>query len=131
MDGLLADVVRQQAATRPDDEALICGERRVTWRELQELSSRVANALLADGACSGDRVAVLARNNAEFFEVAFGVAKIGAVTVGLNWRLSPPELAAVLADAEPGLLLVDEESAELVHPDTAGRTRRHVQVDVA
>ena len=123
MDALLADVVREQAAARPDDEALVCGDRRLTWRQLDRHSSQVANALLADGVAPGDRVAVLARNNAEFFEVAFGAAKAGGLTVGLNWRLGPGELAAVLADAEPAVILVDDESAGLLPADGAARMR--------
>jgi long-chain acyl-CoA synthetase len=119
MSEVLADVVRGQAAARPADEALVCGTIRLTWRQLNERSSRVANALLGLGVGRGDRVGVLARNNAEFFEVAFGAAKIGAVTVGLNWRLAVGELDQVLADAEPAVLFVDDDSAVLISPAAA------------
>jgi long-chain acyl-CoA synthetase len=113
----LAEIVRSQARARPDGEALACGETRLTWAGLHQHSSQVANALRHRGVSAGDRVAVLARNNVEFFEVAFGVAKLGAVTVGLNWRLAAPELAAVLEDAEPRALLVDDDSASLLPDD--------------
>ncbi|HVE25484.1 MAG TPA: long-chain-fatty-acid--CoA ligase, partial [Sporichthya sp.] len=96
----------------------------LTWRQLDELSSRVANSLLGAGVGHGDRVAVLSRNNAEFFEVAFGAAKIGAVTVGLNWRLTPAELSLVLADAEPAVLFVDADSAGQV-PASAPRVLQY------
>jgi long-chain acyl-CoA synthetase len=110
----LADIVRRHAATRPDDEALVCEDTRLSWGRLDEHSSRVANALLAEGVRRGDRVGVLAKNTAEFFEVAFGAAKIGAVTAGLNWRLAAPELAQVLDDCAPSALFVDAEAAALV-----------------
>jgi acyl-CoA synthetase (AMP-forming)/AMP-acid ligase II len=110
----LADIVRAQAATRPGAEALVCGERRQTWAELHRRSSRVAHVLIGAGVGPGDRVAVLARNNAEFFEVAFGAAKAGAITVSLNWRLTGVELAEILADAEPAVLVLDAEFDGLV-----------------
>jgi acyl-CoA synthetase (AMP-forming)/AMP-acid ligase II len=110
----LADIVRTQAARQPEAEALSCGTRRLTWAQLDEHSSRVAGALIGAGARRGARVAVLSRNNAEFFEVAFGAAKAGLVTAPLNWRLAAPELAAILADLEPTVLFADRESAELL-----------------
>ncbi len=123
MDFVLPNIVREQAAARPDDEALVCGEARLTWSRLHERSSQVANALIGAGVVPGDRVAVLARNNAEFFEVAFGAAKAGGITVGLNWRLAPGELARVLLDADPLVLLVDAESAELLPTGALGHAR--------
>ena len=57
------------------------------------------NALAADGVGPGDRVAFLDRNGIEFFEVFFGCALLGAVSVAVNWRLAPAEIAAILEDA--------------------------------
>ncbi|MGQ0624681.1 MAG: long-chain-fatty-acid--CoA ligase [Sporichthyaceae bacterium] len=114
---VLADLIREQAAAHPGHEALVCGSTRLTWARLHDHSSRVANALLAGGVARGDRVGVLARNNAEFFEVAFGAAKIGAITVALNWRLAPSELAAVLDHAQPRVLITDGACAHLLPRD--------------
>lgn len=112
----LADLVRRHAAERPDAPALSCGNSTLTFRELHERSSRVANALLALNVGHGDRVAVLDRNGPSFFEIAFGCSKIGAVVVGLNWRLAPPEAEAVIRDADLSVLFVGVEQLPLV-PD--------------
>lgn len=76
--------------------------------------------LVAQGVKSGDRVAVLAQNRVEFIAMYYGCIRAGAALVPLNWRLSPPELARVLRDAECVVLLgedrlrtVAEEAARL------------------
>src|SRR5262249_53586538 len=63
-------------------------------------------ALRAAGVAAGDRVAFIDRNGPEWFEVTFGLAKLGAVNVSVNWRLAPPEMATIIADAgaEVGIL---------------------------
>jgi len=118
--GPLADLVRTQAAARPDAPAVSCGDRTLTFAELHGRSSRVAQALLGEGVGRGDRVAVLDKNSQTFFEVAFGCSKIGAVTVGLNWRLAAVELEDVLRDARVAVLLVGEEHRSLVPADLPG-----------
>ncbi len=115
----LADVLRQQAKSHGDSPALTFVDDASTlaalsYRELQRRSSQTANALLAAGVSSGDRVAILARNAPVFFELAFAVSQIGAALVGLNWRLAPPEIETILADAKPAVLLVDSELNHLL-----------------
>ena len=51
------------------------------------------------GWSAGDRVAFLDRNGIEYFEVFFGCALLGAVSVAVNWRLAPAEMAAIIEDA--------------------------------
>jgi long-chain acyl-CoA synthetase len=105
----LAAVARAQARIRPERPALTYEGRTLTYRELDARSSRVAQALLAAGVTAGDRVAVLDKNTPEFFEVQFGAAKVGAVTVAVNWRLAPREIAFILEDAAARVLVVGEE----------------------
>ena len=101
----VADVIRRHAAQRPLAVALRHGERELTYAELDERSNRLAQALLAGGVHAGTRVAYLDRSATEIVELLFAASKIGAVLVPLNWRLAPPELAAVLADAQAPLLI--------------------------
>lgn len=110
----LADLLRAHARDRPERPALVAGERRLTYAELHERSSRAANALRAAGVRGGDRAALLVRNTAEFYEVVFAAAKLDAVVVALNWRLAAPEIAAILADARPRALFADPEDLALV-----------------
>ncbi|WIG58421.1 MAG: Long-chain-fatty-acid--CoA ligase [Ktedonobacterales bacterium] len=81
---------------------------RLTYRTLN-LRARALAALLAEryGIRQGDRVAMLAANSPEYLDAFFACALLGAIFVPLNWRLTPPELATILTDCEPRLLLHD------------------------
>ena len=101
----IADILRHRAAATPDAPALLQGDRVTTYGELDARSSQVAQALLADGVVAGDRVAYIGVNAPSFLEVLYGAAKIGAIATALNNRLAPPELRAILANAEPAVLV--------------------------
>ena len=102
----IAGVVRQQAASQPAKTALVYGSVEATFAELDQRSSRTANAMAAAGVGHGDHVGFLDKNCMEFFDFLFGAAKLGAVHAGINWRLSPGEITGVVNDAEIKLLLV-------------------------
>jgi acyl-CoA synthetase (AMP-forming)/AMP-acid ligase II len=106
---ILLDLLRKHAAWSPDAACLSFEGETLTFRGLHDRSSRVANALLQRGLRPGDRVAIIARNAPVHFELLFGCAKIGAIMLPINWRLSPSEVAAILADADPTVVLVSEE----------------------
>ena len=112
----LADVVREQAAKRPEHTALtyVNDGRTWTYAQLDAESSRVAQALMAAGVGSGDRIAYLERNAPEYFPYLFGGAKINAVSVAVNWRLAVPEMEYVLNNSSAMVLLVGEEFLEAV-----------------
>ena len=111
----VADVIRRAAASRPQVVALRHGERELTYVELHERSSRLAQALLGRGIAAGGRIAYLGRAAPEVIELLFAASKIGAVIVPLNWRLSPRELCDVVADAGAPLLIVDSAYLETAH----------------
>ena len=93
---------------------------RLTFSELNQRCNRIANALLASGIETGDRVGLLLMNSAEFLESYFALAKIGAVVVPLNWRLVPDELEFILKDSGTKSLIFGEEFVENV-ADLHGR----------
>lgn len=105
-------MLRQLAATQPDAPMLTAGDQTLTWGELYRRARRVSQGLLAKGVRRGDRVAFLDRNSIEFFEVFFGCALIGAVDTVVNWRLSPTEMAAIVADSDAVVLFIGSEYAE-------------------
>ena len=107
----LADVVRVHGRDRPDAPALIVGDHTITFGELDQRSNRVAQALAAAGVGFGDRVAFVERNGAEFFDVVFGLAKLGAVAVPVNWRLAAPEMRQIIDDAGATLVIVGADFA--------------------
>jgi long-chain acyl-CoA synthetase len=101
----VADVIREHAADRGDALALRHGRRRLSYAQLDQRSSALAQALLARGVRHGSRVAYLDRTAPEVLELLFAVSKIGAVLVPLNWRLAPRELSVILADSRAKVLV--------------------------
>ena len=102
----IGELIRVHGAGRPDATALVVDDRSVSFGELDRRSSQVAQALRAAGVVAGDRVAFIDRNGPEWFEVTFGLAKLGAVNVSVNWRLAPPEMATIIADAGAEVVIV-------------------------
>ncbi len=83
-------------------------DRDYAYGELDALSDRWSAVLLHLGATAGDRIAVLARNRMEYIPLLAAANRMGAMLVPLNWRLAAPELALVLADAAPTVMLGEE-----------------------
>lgn len=115
----LADVLSLQAVANGDGSALtfvddVSAPTTLTYGELDRRSCQTANALLDAGVGRGDRVAILAHNAPVYFELGFAASKVGAALVGLNWRLAPLEIEAILTDADPALLIVDGELDHLL-----------------
>ncbi len=118
----LGDWTAYWARRTPDAPAIIepGRGRSMSYAELDRRANRLAHALSAAcGVSRGERVAVLAHNRSEHLEAFFACAKLGALFAPLNWRLAPAELDAVLADAEPAVLLYDHACAQSVSALTA------------
>ena len=120
----MADVVRRHADSRPDVVAIRCGPRSLTYAELDDRSSRLAQALLVAGVRAGDRVAHLDRTAPEIVELLFAASKIGAVTVPLNWRLAPVELEKIVADAGCNVMIAGPIYREVAREIAAGVPQR-------
>lgn len=105
----LSRLLRFQVVRRGAKEALVDGERRWSYRELDALVDRTAGVLLETGVKPGELVAVLARNSAEVIVEMFALARAGAVFLPLNWRLHERELGYVVGHAGVSALIVDEE----------------------
>ena len=106
----------KRAHLSPKVEAVVEVERgrRFTYAELDARANRIANVLREKGVRKGDRVALLLMNGVEYIEAYFGAAKIGAVTVPLNWRLVPDELEFIIGDSGAIVLIWGEEFDEAV-----------------
>ncbi|NMM89097.1 long-chain fatty acid--CoA ligase [Rhodococcus sp. SRB_17] len=102
--------IRHWARTRPADLAVTCGDRTLSFLELDAETNLVASAL-ADMAVQGARIGVVLRMGIEGAETFVACAKAGMVFTPLNWRLNPHELVKVAQDAELGVLIVGEEFA--------------------
>lgn len=106
---LVDDLVRHNSLTRPRDEALVVGNLRLTYGQLQDRIAEVSAALRGAGIGRGDRVAVLARNTLEYFLLYFATASTGSILVPLNFWHRPAEHEYVIGHCEPSLLFVEDE----------------------
>jgi acyl-CoA synthetase (AMP-forming)/AMP-acid ligase II len=109
-------MIAEAAARNPDGEALVCGERRMNWREVAQQSAQIAAGLRRMGVQRGDRIALLLGNRIEFVLALFGAAHLGAVTVLLSTRQQKPEIAYVLNDCGATLLIHEAALSDRV-PD--------------
>ncbi len=98
--------VTHRARLDPERPAVVFEGRPLTYRELDEASTRLARVLLAGGLAAGDRVATLSENRPEQVTLLFACAKARLVMFPMNWRLTTTELADQLALMEPSTLLV-------------------------
>ena len=114
------------AAERPGHLALICGDRRLTFGELEALANRTANALAERGLEAGGRVALMLPNDVDFFAVTNAAAKLGALAVPINHHWRRDELAYLLADCEASVLVLDAAFLGEAEPAlaSAGRPAR-------
>ncbi len=101
----------KRAMLSPDLEGFVDADtnRRFTFREWNQRANRTAHFLQDLGVRKGDRVALLQMNSIEYMESFFAVAKIGAICVPLNWRLTPDELAFILRDSGSATLIFGGE----------------------
>lgn len=121
------DAVATHAATRP--AALACVDletgQRWTYVELDRAVNRLANWLISEyGPASGERIATVMRNSAEMLILNLACVRAGTVFVPFNWRLAPAEIQALVADAEPRLVFLDDEFSEACPADGIGRASR-------
>jgi len=92
--------------------AVIDGEIRLTYAELEARCARAAGWLRAQGVGPGDRVALLLANRSAYLELVFAAARVGAIAVPINTRLAAPEIAQLLGDCTPRVLCHEDDLAE-------------------
>jgi long-chain acyl-CoA synthetase len=107
---------------QPEAVAVIQDETILTYRQLDERASRMANLLDGLGVRPGDRVALMFGNDWRFLEAFFGPMRLGAVSVPLNIRMGDDALAYVVEDAEARVLVAGHDQAERARA-LAGRLR--------
>ena len=104
------DWIEYHSKTTPHKLAMVdlMSERHFTYADVHERTARVAGFLKSKGIKKGDRVAFLCLNTSDVMELIFGCWRIGAICLALNFRLTPPELAFILNNAEASMVLVDK-----------------------
>jgi long-chain acyl-CoA synthetase len=105
----VGDMISYYAKRSPGRPAFQVHGRRIDFAAFDDLTNRLAHALSSQGGKRQTRVAFLGKNSLDYFGAMFGTVKAGACFVPLNWRLSPHELAVVLADLKPSFAFIERE----------------------
>jgi len=95
----------RRAQLSPESEALVLGDTRLTYDQMNRRCNRFVHAMEKLGIGHGDRVAILALNEPEYFDLYFGLGKIGAIMVPLNHRLAGPEIEYIINDCQARVLI--------------------------
>ncbi|GAB7006442.1 long-chain fatty acid--CoA ligase [Nocardioides sp. AN3] len=109
----LATLLEGSARTHPDRDALVLGETRLTYGQVDAAANQVANLLAERGIQPGDKVALMCPNLPHFSIVYFGILKAGAVVVPLNVLLKQREIADHLEDSDAKALFAFQGTEEL------------------
>jgi acyl-CoA synthetase (AMP-forming)/AMP-acid ligase II len=96
----LADLFEQVADVVPDREAVVCGGRRLTYRELDERSTRLAHHLASLGVGPGNHVGIYAYNGPEWMEAFLACFKLRAAGINVNFRYVEEELRCLFDNAD-------------------------------
>ena len=105
--GTLDSPLRRAVMVQPDKEALIDGDRRFTYREMDARVARLRGGLRSLGLADGDRVAGLALNSFRHLEAWFAIPTANLTFNDLNFRLAIPELEFIVNDSGASVLLAD------------------------
>jgi fatty-acyl-CoA synthase len=104
----IGDLLWRSAARFPDKTAIVYGPLRQTYAELDRVVNRTANALTERGVHKGDRIALLSHNNHGFVVAYFALARLGAISVPINFMLGGAEVAYILGHAGASGLIVED-----------------------
>jgi fatty-acyl-CoA synthase len=118
-DANVASWLESHAERRPQSEALVDAWRRLDYDALASRVARCAGALDAEGVRPGDRVAILMGNHSPYLETVFAAARLGAIAVPVNVRWSPREIATLLDDCTPTVVVHDAERADVLERATS------------
>ncbi len=129
---MITDLTAKRAELTPDIVAFKTVEtgESVTYRDFARRAAQTARLFADVGVGAGDRVVILCRNRIEFFECLFACAKLGAILVPLNWRMPAGELAALIEDCDPVLLVTGEEDRANGLAAAEGMDVAHLDLDL-
>jgi long-chain acyl-CoA synthetase len=107
-------MLEETAREVPQQTAIVAGSRRVSYRELDETSNRIANALISLGMKKGDHIAILMSRTPDWVINCFGVLKAGGAAVLLDAGSKAPELKPQLRDSDSKILITEERFSAML-----------------
>jgi acyl-CoA synthetase (AMP-forming)/AMP-acid ligase II len=124
------NVIDRAAEVHRDQRAVVTDERSITYGELHQRSLQLAGGLAEAGVSPGDRIAASLPNDIEIVVAFYAAARLGAIWVGINRQLAPPEKAHILDDTRPVMLIAEEATIAPLSDRLAEIGCRAVPVDV-
>lgn len=110
----VGEFLRRRADFSPNLEALVSNETRITYREYNHRVNQVAHYLLSEGVEKGERIAVLCATDHPFCTLFYAIAKVGAILVPINYRLTSTEIDWMVESSKPRFLFYDEAFSNIV-----------------
>ena len=110
----LAECLDRVAAIRGDEEAIIQGERRISWRQLERRARNLAAWMLERGATRQGKVAIYTYNHPAYMEAVYAAFKAALVPVNVNYRYREEELRYLLDNADAEIIVVHEDFVDLL-----------------
>jgi len=107
-------MLEKTAREVPQQTAVVLGSRKVSYRELDETSNRIANALIGLGIKKGDHIAILMSRTPEWVINCFGVLAAGAAAVLLDSGAKAPELEPQLRESDSRILITEERFSPML-----------------
>ena len=106
----LGDLISDMAQRYPKKIALIHGNKRVTYKELDERTNRLANAFLKELQLKkGDHVGILLYNCIEYVEIYIACYKCGAAGFGINYRYRENEVTYIMNQSKAKVFIIGED----------------------
>ena len=108
-------ITSKQAKRQPNAWAVYdnTSQRRITFKELDDLVKKIANGLLSLGLEKGDRVSILSQNSIEYLALFFACGQAGLVAHALNWRLAKTEIAKIIENGEPKVFICEAQFKDI------------------
>jgi amino acid adenylation domain-containing protein len=125
---LLQDYVTRQAAARPDAVAVVMGEERLTYRELEEAGNRLAHLLREAGCGRGDRVCLFVPKCPAAIVAELGVLKADCAYVPIDIASPAPRVEMIVESSDPALILATAPAAKLLDDVLALRANGSIPV---
>ncbi len=119
---ILTETLAKAVKLFPQKQAIVCGEKRWTYQEFYNRINCLSHWLKGLGIKKDDKIAILHPNCHTFLESYYAIPQIGAISVPINYRLSPREIAFILQDSESKILIADSMFKNQIDP-----IRREIQ----
>jgi len=113
---ILTETLTKALKLFPQKQAIVCGGKHWTYQEFCDRINRLSHCLKGFGIKKDDKVAILHPNCHTFLEAYYAIPQIGAISVPINHRLSPREIAFILQDSESKILIVDSMFKNQIDP---------------